>query len=385
MSAPLGLWNRSFLTALIANFLTFMVTLSFVIYPLHIQAQGGDDTDIGVIMGAFFLCSMIARPFAGLLAERAGYKTVSLLGLAIIAATTPAFAFAPAVGAPPVALRVLMGLGWSCLMSPLMALATLATPSSRLSEALGHYGVSGLLASALAPPLAELVVSRHGYPALFACDAGIALVALALVASLPPVAPQDEAAPAGAAAGSRVAVAGLAGAFALILAHGAARGVNVNFIAPFAHTLGLSSISPFFAAFSLAALLTRFGLAWLSDRHGSRRIAIPAGLLVGANCLLVSQTRGMAMLVVAGLVSGFAQGLIFPALSALMVKLIGQRRRAFALSLYSMGFDMGFGLGLPLMGAIADRAGYRWMYGCMGLGVVAAVGLFALLLRKEPN
>jgi len=381
-----GIWNRPYILCLAANFLAFHVVTSFVLYPLLIKARGGTDTRVGLVMGIFSVVAVLLRPLAGLVAERWSSRRVVIFGLSLMAVTVPFFALVqPQTGWGVFLLRSLFGVGWSCVLAPLMALATRLTPAAHLSETLGVFGISGLLAHAIAPMASELVVDRLGFGPLFVIDCGLAVLAVALVAAVPdsvPRADQPGTVPPRRAAG-RLLWAAVAGVTLMAIAHGAVRGVNLNFIGPYCRSIGIERFFPFFVAFSVSAVLTRFKLAALPDRFGRRRVALPALLLVAANSLIISQINSSWLLVLAGLIGGLGQGLIFPSLSSLMVDLLGHHRRAFALSIYTTCFEIGFGLGLPVFGMVADGLGYRWMYAVSGAYMLATILLFSRLVPPK--
>jgi len=68
------------------------------------------------------------------------------------------------------------------------------------------------------------------------------------------------------------------------------------------------------------------------------------------------------MLVLTGIIGGLGQGLIFPALSAYIIDILGQENRGLAISLYLAFFDIGMGIGSTFFGWISDLYGYRNMY-----------------------
>lgn len=387
--AEAGIWNRPYILCLAANFLTFYVVTSFVLYPLLIKDSGGTDTQVGLIMGVFSVVAVLLRPLTGMAAERLNYRAVTLFGLVTMAAIVPFFALVEPTGTQVILLRALFGVGWSCILAPMMAMATRLTPANHLSEALGIFGISGLLAHAASPMVSELVVAKSGFTALFILDCLLTIMAVGLVVAVPAVR-KTSGPPPGAdpnRASGRLLIAAIAGVVLMAIAHGAIRGTNLNFIGPYCRSIGIERFFPFFIAFSFSAILTRFRLAALPDRYGRRTVALPALLLVAANSLIISQIHATWLLVVAGLIGGLGQGMIFPALSSLMVDLIGHHRRAFALSVYTTCFEIGFGLGLPLFGMVADRLGYRWMYATSGIYIFVTILIFMRLVpadRKRP-
>jgi MFS family permease len=377
-----SLWNRSYALALGANFVAFFVSTTFALYPLWILDHGGRERDVGLLMGTFSVVAVVLRPLAGWLADRTSYRLCALVGFAALAAVVPCFILVEQPGAAIAVLRGLMGAAWALTISPLMALATLPTPAGRTAEALGLYGISGLLAGAVAPLVGEELVRRHSFAALFALDGALLLLAAAMLLFAREVAHPQVQASDQPAEPPRTAWPVLTGLVALVLVHGAVRGSNVHFIAPFARDVGIERISGFFVAFTAAALLTRFKLSSLPDRIGPERVAGPAGLIIAANCAVLSQLAPGGLLLLAGALGGLGQGMIFPALSALWIRLLGRGRRALALAVYATVFDLGLGLGLPAFGLSVEAIGYRWSYGLLAVLLLASVLLFMLTAQR---
>jgi MFS family permease len=103
-------------------------------------------------------------------------------------------------------------------------------------------------------------------------------------------------------------------------------------------------------------------LGGLSDRYGRKKILFPSVVIISLNLMILSQARSLEVLVLAGFIGGFGQGMIFPALSTYIIDILGQENKGFAISLYLTFFDIGMGLGSPLFGWISDLYGYRIMY-----------------------
>ncbi|MDP6619272.1 MAG: MFS transporter, partial [Nitrospinota bacterium] len=69
-----GLVSRNFVFLVTGNLFLFLAYLSYQLLPLHIKALGGGETDIGWVMGAPNLMSVVLTPVFGIFVDRFGRK-----------------------------------------------------------------------------------------------------------------------------------------------------------------------------------------------------------------------------------------------------------------------------------------------------------------------
>lgn len=382
-----SLWTRPFLIALLGYFFLFMSISLFFLLPLFLQQFKPSKSQIGLIMGIHSVMAIGVRPIFGRLIDEKGRRLVSLGGLLLLLITVPLFHLVRDAGVFPLILRALTGLGWGISMTATITMCSDLAPVERLAHSMGIVGIAGLVASALGPLIAEEVVRRFGFSWLFN------LSFLFLLASLICIFFTKETAKAGNSSNENgEALSRLQGLTPLVIflmaslptIHGAIRGAMVNFVALFSRSIGLAHVGPFFVTFSLAAILTRFWGGGLSDRYGRKKVIFPAATIIGLNVLFLSQVRNFWMLLLAGFIGGFGQGLIFPALSTYVIDILGRENKGFALSLYLSLFDVGMGLGSPFFGWLSDLFGYRAMYVIAGLTILIFNSIFALK-APEPS
>ena len=168
----------------------------------------------------------------------------------------------------------------------------------------------------------------------------------------------------------------------LPIIHGAVRGAVIHFIAVFGKSIPLERIGPFFVFFSGAAILTRLWIGDLSDRYGRKQVIFPAVCIISFNLFLISQIHSLWMLILAGFIGGFGQGLIFPALSTYIIDFLGSKNKGLAISLYLTFFDVGMGFGSTFFGWVSDLYGYRDMYIFAGVLFLAVASVF---MWKAPS
>lgn len=378
-------WSRPFLIALLGYFFLFLSISLFFLLPLFLEQFNPSKSQIGLIMGIHSVMAIGVRPIFGRLIDEKGRRLVSLAGILLLMFTIPMFHLVRDAGLFPLILRALTGLGWGVSMTATITICSDLAPVERLAHSMGIVGVAGLVASALGPLLAEEVVRHFGFGWLFNLSFIFLVASFACVFFT-----QETGRLINSKNGASDAFLKLQSLTPLIIflmaslpmVHGAIRGAMVNFVALFSRSIGLQHVGPFFVTFSLAAILTRFWGGGLSDRYGRKKVIFPAALVIGLNVLFLSQVRNFWMLILAGFIGGFGQGLIFPALSTYVIDTLGRENKGFALSLYLSLFDVGMGLGSPFFGWLSDLFGYRFMYVLAGLAILIFNAVFAL---KAPE
>lgn len=373
-------WSRPFLVALLGYFFLFLSVSLFFLFPLFLQQFKPSQSRIGLIMGIHSVMAIAVRPIFGRLIDEKGRRRVSLAGLLLLVFTMPMFHLVRDAGLLPLFLRALTGFGWGVSMTATITICSDLAPVERLAHSMGIVGVAGLVASALGPLMAEEVVRQFGFAGLFNLSLIFLLASFGCILATKETIRASNDKSEGSEAFFNLKTFAPLIIFlmaSLPVVHGAIRGAMVNFVALFSRSIGISHVGPFFVTFSLAAILTRFWGGGLSDRYGRKRVIFPAALVIGLNVLFLSQVRSFGLLVLAGFIGGFGQGLIFPALSTYVIDVLGRENKGFALSLYLSLFDAGMGLGSPFFGWVSDLFGYRLMYIIAGLTILVFNFIFA--------
>jgi MFS family permease len=376
-------WNRDFLLAFAGYLLMFMSISLFFLLPVFLGQLQARPSRIGLIMGVHSIVAIAVRPFFGRMIDVGGGRRIALLGLGILVLSVPLFHFVRDAGWLPLALRALTGLGWGISMTATIAICSDLAPVDRLARSMGIIGIGGLVANALGPLVAEEVISRFGFGGLFNASLLFLLASGACLMATREIArPETNGGKTDFGILKTIPVVAVLVISAMPVVHGSIRGAMIYFVAVFGKSIGVERVGAFFLVFSLAAILTRFGLSDLSDRFGRKTIILPAALIIAANLFLISQARSYPFLILTGFIGGLGQGLIFPALSTYIIDFLGRGHKGLAISLYLSLFDIGMGLGSPFFGWISDLAGYRKMYMAAGLFLLVSTAVFML---KAPR
>ena len=192
---PEPLLSRDFALACAGNF-TFFGSMHFLLpaLPLYVVLLGGQESDVGMVMGAFTLTSVLLRPYVGRGVDNGRRKPFLLLGALIFMLASLAYNLASSV---PLMLlvRAFHGAGIACFTTAASTYIADIVPPSRRGAALGYYGMFSNVAMSIGPFLGGLLMRAFSLPVLFAASAGMGLACLGIVSLLRE--PERASAPAG--------------------------------------------------------------------------------------------------------------------------------------------------------------------------------------------
>lgn len=394
-----GLYLAAGLFELAEGALRFLV-------PINLDARGLTPAQIGFVIFAFSLTSLLSRGVAGALfrPERARAMIV-LAGLA----STVAYLLTPFVS-DVAAFTLLMafdGFGWGIATTCLLTMVMLCTPSSiSPATAMGWYiGFQGI-AFALATTVGGVLGQAIGVTGAMLALATLPVAAAVLISlRLPPVVrstddptrpPQEAGAPverqSGRAAAIRASVrqVGLL-PFAVWSAALVAVYLNVmnGLLSSFFPLLGLAiglSIAQIGTLSSIRSGISsigRFGAGWLFARVGPTRLHAP--LLIASAATLALLPAAGSYLAVLPLVAanGLSRGLLRVTTSATAMEATPGHQAGMAAAVMTAGLDVGKMVGPLIGGLVAATIGLEAMFRTVPFAFLGAYWLIYVLARRR--
>ncbi len=374
-----------------ATALIFFIYIGMLIpiVPLFIEGPlRRGEFGIGLTIAVFAGAAIVARPFLGRLADRYG-RRVLLVGGSLVAGFAGIASGQVTEFWQLLITRSVMGIGEAAVFVGAATLIADLSPRDRRAEGASYFSVAVFGGIGVGPIIGEWLLDDTQFERAFAVAGVFALLA-AVVALFAParVAPLDAVeetiASAAPASGRRRIMHPAAVMPGIVLASGVAAFSTFGaFIPDYSREVGLATSGGLFAAYSLTSVLVRIFGATLPERLGPRRaVTIALGTLgIGLTILAVVPT--IPALWAASVFVGIGMAFNYPSLLALTVNRASDSDRAWAISSFTMFFEVGSVFGGLFIGGFAQAVGKQT--GFYGGVVCCIIGLYLLRFKLVPS
>lgn len=382
-------YGRSFWLLFGATFaLNFSANL-FVLYPLQLVKFGASAETIGAIVGAWSLASLLARPGAGQLIDRAGRRNSATWLLTLDVLVILLYTRIHSLGWHVYAVRAVHGAVEGTARVALFALVYDLLPKGREGRAMATFSLCGMGPAAVAPFCGELLIRHFGFDAFFAgviVVTGASALLISRIPSDPPIHRVPN--PDGGARRSPGYVKLLSDTrlmplWIVTLLFSLSISSRLSFVAPFAYERGISQVGTYFAIYAILGMAVRIFTGRLMDSYGLERTLAPSMIVLALGIAMIGATGHYGMLDVAGAVGGIGHGYLYPALSAMVISRTEIGATGRSSSIYQSLYDIGAMVGPYGLGAIANVAGYGPMF--VISGALAAIGAAYFVLDSRAR
>ena len=373
-------FSRRYWTVWSATLLFFGAFYTLLVpLPLYLdQVAALPDWQIGLILGAFGVASLIGRPLAGVLSDSLGSKPVILFGTACL--LVGAVGVTQTVWPPALfGLRILQAAGYVAFTTASTALIAQLAPVARRGAAIAFFGVAANVAITLTPAAVSAGLGVLTLQGAFWLCGGLALCAgIGVWVAIP-----NEKVGGGRRRGIVAALtppAPLRTAMLTTALFGISFGAFYAFLPLLAERRGFEPVGLAYTVYGGSIILTRLLTANLLDRPDRSQVLVPALLVTTVGLVGFAFAENWALLLVSAALMAAGSGVAHPALIALCVDRMPDDERGRATASFYLAFDLGIGMGNWLLGPVLGSFGLQGMYllaagiGLAGVATVRWVG-----------
>ena len=377
-------WRRTLWLLVAASTLCYLtlgcyvaVLPGYILHHLNLSS-----TALGIAMGATGVVAVCLRPFGGSWGDRYGRRPLAVAGALVLGAGS-AVLVGPGVLALVILARLLIGAGDALFTTAAMAWVADAAEPERRGRAMATIGMSLWLGLALGPQWAVWMRDNYGFDGVWLGATGFALLAALLVWLVGPNPQRGE--ERDAASHAKVPRGAILPAAAMVLVcygnavfeafgivHLTGRGVSGG--------AGVGGAASVFTVVAVVTFLGRFAGGALSDRLGPRPVALVGVTSVAVAYCFFAAASSFLVAAIGGAFLGMGLALVYPSLSLLVTRRVGENERGAGLGVFLAALDVTFAIGPPLGSAVvsvASTGAALWSAGAvclLALPVVIASG-----------
>ena len=357
-----GNFRRAFWFAYAAHFAMTLAATMFYRSADFVAIMGGDDFDLGWIVGCGVVGGLAMRAFQAVASDAYGSKPIWITSCFAVTLACVAHVFVPVgqlVWLYP-ARFVFQGAVNGFFGASITFMSSRA-PASRTAEVVGNLGTAGFLGMVVGPQILDQIWSVHAWndhermkAALWLATGTSFLSGIgAILSTAGHESPRRRHAPV--LAVIRRYHPGLI--LLVAAATGLGLGLPGTFLRPYLETRHIEGIGLFFVVYPMTAFVTRLSIRRFPERYGVRPL-----VLVGLTSLICGT---LAFLAVASpwqvawpaLFLGIAHAVLFPVVIAGGTLGYPQKFRGLGTALVLAAFDAGSLVGMPAAGSILRGAG----------------------------
>jgi len=349
----------------------------------------GIECSAAAVISIQYIATLLSRPWAGRISDRAGAKVSVLWGMgacttsgALLVAAAAAMHFAPPRLATWLSLsililsRLVLGVGESLGSTGSTLWGITSAGSEHTAKVISFNGISTYGAMALGAPLGVVLEQHWGLGSLGLLTILIGSVSLALAFRKAPV----EAVPGEHLPFTRVFFRVAPHGMGLALG-GVGYSVLATFITLFYANRHWDGAALCLTSFGSAFILSRLLFIRTIDRFGGFPVAMACLSVESVGMILLWQSSVPWMAFLGAAFAGLGFSLVFPAFGVEAVKRVTRNNQGSALGVYTAFADVSFFLTGPLVGTVLGLYGYSSVFFFALLSVLATLAI-AIVLRQ---
>jgi MFS family permease len=379
MEAP-KILTRDFVLSFFAQFVSsFIFCILIPTFPIFLSRLGSKEAEIGVLVGAFSIASLIIRPFVGRALLIISERKFMIAGNLLYALSSIAYLIAPLFW-PLFVVRVIQGIGMAFFSTASFTLVANIISEAHRGQILSYFYLSINIAFALAPYFGMLLINHFNFTVLFLVCTGLSLGGLFITLKLGKreIEPSKDPSIKNQAFLCYEVLPASIMAFLVNIIWGAL----TAFFPLYALSHGVANPGLFFAAFALMLILGRAFGGKILDIYSKEKIMFPCLIAYIIAMLILAFSTTLPMFILVAVIWGMGNAFLYPTLVIYAFERAGPSRGP-AIATFTAIADLGVGMGSVIMGIILQLSNYRMMFLCLVITGIFNFLYFYFFVRKE--
>ena len=372
--------TRDFILAFFAQF-TFISAFYILVptLPIYLSRLGSNEAGIGVLIGVFFVSSLVLRPFVGRALLKFPEKDFMIAGASLFALSSFAYLWAPPFW-PFFIVRAFQGVGLALFHTASFTFIANISPVGHRGQSLSYFFLAPNVSLALIPSLGMFLIDHFSFNFLFLVCLVMSLCSLLITCKLgrrQVSPPEDSSLENGSFLNWKALPPSVVSFLNFIL-----WGAITAFFPLYALQSGVSNSALFFTAIAVMFFLGRAFGGKILDLYGSKRVIPPLLAACVISVTLLAFSRSLPMFILVGVIWGIGNALLTPAILSCVLDVAGSSKSP-AIGTYMLLSDFGLGLGPVIMGIVIGLSSYPIMFLCLAFTGVINLVFFYFFVRKR--
>lgn len=376
-----NIFTRNFIFLFFAQ-LSFTAVYHILIptLPIYLSRMGAKEVEIGVLIGALGVYSLILRPFVGKALLKIPEKKFMITGAMLFILTSAALLFVTPFW-PFLIVRIVQGIGFALFYTAAIILVANISQEGHRGQSLSYFFIAFNISFALFPSLGMVVINQFNFTLLFLVCIALSLGCLLVTSRLrtPSTNPIN----------SSMEFKGFLNRKALppaIMYFGAHTiwGTLTAFFPLYAINQGVANPGLFFTVYAIVLILSRAFGGKILDLYDREKVLLPCLATYILSMTILAFSKTLPLFVLVAVIWAMGNAFLIPSLVAYVIDLSGHARGP-ALGMFTAFGDLGTGLGPIIMGVILRYTSYPIMFLCLAFTSLMNLGYFYFFVRKQRH
>ena len=345
--------------------------------PIYLSKSGSTEVEIGILIGALGISSLVLRPIVGKKLSQIREKKFMLAGAILFAVTSIAYILTPPFW-PFLLVRVFQGIGTAFFFTASIALITHITPEAYRGQSLGYFFLSFNISMALAPIIGMFLINRFSFNVLFSVCTALSLCSLWIASKLSQKQPESIA-PLPTEVRSSFGFKALSPILLYFMVH-MIFGALMAFFPLYAINQGVANPGLFFTAYAFVMISGRVFGGRVFDIQKREKVILPCIIAFILAMTLLAFSKSLGMFILVAVIAAAGHAFLVPSLFAYVLDLVGTSHGTAIGWLTAMG-DLGLGLGPMIMGVVLRLTDFPTMFLSLALTGLIGFAYFYFFVR----